>query len=236
MSSTITELIPTVRNHLSEVTARFWTDDELSTLFILGIKDLWRDIVDLKGEHYLKYNTTDVSYQASATVLSGVPVDVHKIYLIEARDLSVNGSNHGLVFRPLEFNDSTFQSNRGKDAIDPTDSVIYYSITSQGSPVNAPIIRCAPKVSTTVLLSFGYIPTIDALISAGDPIPIPGDADNALIAWCMAFARAKESENRAPDINWLTIYSTEKSHLLQSLGLRQFQEPEYVSAVFEEYS
>jgi len=56
-----------------------------------------------------------------------------------------------------------------------------------------------------------------------------------LIAWTVAFARAKESEDRSPDPNWLSVYATEKAHLLGSLGLRQLQEPEFAQAMFSEF-
>ena len=56
-----------------------------------------------------------------------------------------------------------------------------------------------------------------------------------MVAWTVAFARAKEREDLSPDPGWLAIYSTEKQHLLQSLGLRQYHEPSYVNAIFEEY-
>jgi hypothetical protein len=78
------------------------------------------------------------------------------------------------------------------------------------------------------------VPTLGDL-TTNDFVPIPGEADNALVAWTVAFAHAKEREDRAPDANWLSIFSTEKQHLLQSLGLRQYQEPQYVQAQFEDY-
>jgi hypothetical protein len=85
-----------------------------------------------------------------------------------------------------------------------------------------------------VSLRFVYVPTL-ATMTAASTVPIPGEADNALIAWTVAYARAKERDDRSPDPGWLTVYATEKQHLLQSLGLRQLQEPEYVKAMFEEY-
>ncbi len=55
------------------------------------------------------------------------------------------------------------------------------------------------------------------------------------MAWTVAFARAKERDDRSPDPNWLAVYATEKSHLLESLGLRQYQEPTYVEAIYNNY-
>jgi len=216
------------------LTNPFWTSDELIEIMNAGIKDLWRDIVDLKQEHYITLDTTNVSLAANTSTLTGVPSDVHKVYLIEPLDLSTNGSNHGLLFKPLEYHSNNFQLARSRDAIDPTNDTIYYAVHQQGAPVGAPTILVAPQVTSAVPLSFGYVPSLTTKTSS-DALPIPGEADNAIIAWTVAFARAKERDDQSPDPNWLAIYSTEKNHLLQSLGLRQYQEPEFAEAVFSEY-
>ena len=234
MPTLISDIETLARQRLTEITPKFWTSPELTQIIIAGIRDLWRDIVDLKQEHYLTIDTTHVSMVADATTLTGVPTDVHKIFLIEPRDLSTNGSNHGLIFMPLKYNEHMFQLARSRDAIDPSNDTIYYTIQGQGAPVNAPTIVVAPKVTSTVLIRFAYVPTLGTLLS-GSPIPIPGEADNALVAWTVAFARAKEAEDHSPDSNWLAIYATEKQHLLQSLGLREYQEPSYVDAIWEDY-
>ncbi len=234
MATTIADIEAIVRNRLIETTPKFWSSAELQEIEINGIKDLWRDIVDLKQEHYLTINNSDVSFPSNSNQLVGVPNDVHKIYLIEARDTTQNSNNVGLQFLPLDYNDGKFRAARSSAAIDPVSSTIWYSISSQGAPVNAPTIICAPKVNSSVNISFCYIPTLKELTS-NSPIPIPGEANNAIVAWTVAFARAKEREDRSPDPNWLATYATEKQHLLQSLGLRQYQEPEYVTAEFEEY-
>lgn len=216
------------------LTNPFWSSAELIDLENSGIRDLWRDIVDLKQEHYLTIDTTNVSLAANSSTLTGVPTDVHKVYLIEPRDLSVNGSNHGLLFKPLDYNDSMFQLARSRDAIDPTNDTIYYAIHQQGAPVAAPTILVAPKVTSAVNISFCYCPTLGAL-TAASTVPIPGEADNAIVAWTVAFARAKEREDHSPDPSWLAVYAAEKAHLLQSLGLREYQEPSYAHAMFDEY-
>lgn len=216
-----------------ETTPRFWSSDELIGIAIDGVKDLWRDIVDLKGEHYLTIST-DVTMPASSNALIGVPTDVHKVYLIEPQSNASGETNQGLVFQPTDYNHPLFQSARTRAAVDPSNEVIYYAITGAGAPVDAPTIRVAPQVTSAVALSFSYVPTLPTL-SADSHVPIPGEADSALVAWTVAFARAKEREDRSPDPNWLQIYATEKEHLLQSLGLRQLQEPSYVDAIFQHF-
>lgn len=234
MSIKILDVETLARQRLIETDPNFWSSDELTQMIIAGVKDLWRDIVDLKQEHFLTFNSTDVSYQSQSTELSGIPKDVHKVYMIEARDLSTNGDNHGLQFLPLDYNHRDFQLARSRDAVAPVNDTIYYSITAQGAPVGAPIIKVAPKITSAVNLNFVYVPVLTAL-TKDSFVPIPGEADNALVAWTVAFARAKEDENRSPDASWLAIYATEKQHLLQSLGLRQYQEPLLTDAMFDQY-
>lgn len=223
-----------VRQRLNETVASFWSSDELLQLAIAGTRDLWRDIVDLKQEHYLTVNTGDVFLAASSSVLSGVPTDVHKVYLLEPTDTSSDSTNVGVSFQPLDYNHRDFIRARAQDAVDPTNTIIYYAITGQGAPVNAPIIRCAPQITSQMNLAFSYVPTLGPLTSDSF-VPIPGEADNALVAWTVAYARAKEREDRAPDAGWLSIYSSEKQHLMQSLGLREYQENVYVDALFQDY-
>ena len=233
MATKIYTIEKLARQRLGELTPRFWSQDEMLSYITAGIKDLWRAISDLKGEHFITISET-VTLAANTATLTGVPTDVHKIIMISPLDLSENSSNKGLHFRPAEYNSSAFQSSLGRADIDPSNDVIYYAITAQGAPVGAPVIRVAPQVSSAVTLSFAYNPTVGTLTSSSN-VPIPGECDNALVAWTIAYARSKELESRAPDPSWLAIYAHEKSQLLQSLGLRQTQEPAYVEAMFEEY-
>ena len=234
MATTISAIEVLARQRLIEPTPVFWTSDEIVQIIIAGIRDLWRDIVDLKQEHYLTIDESNVTFAANDTELTGVPTDVHKVYLIEALYQGSNDPNVGLQFTPLNYNHNIFQMARSHGAVDPTNNTIYYDITGQGSPVDAPTILCAPSVTSTVAVRFCYVPTLGTLTSAST-VPIPGEADNALVAWTVAFARGKEREDRSPDSAWLSVYATEKLHLMESLGLRQYQEPQYVSAEFEEY-
>lgn len=244
MATKIQTVIQQVRRYLVEPEPNFWSDDELVSIATTGIRDLWRDTVDLKQEHFLKSITDGTvslptgsianSTSGGAQQLQGVPGDVHKVYMIEPLNLVETGSNVGLQFRPLPFNDYRFQLQRTRTPIDPSNDTIYYAIHGAGGPVNAPTIICAPTVTSAVQLSFTYVPVLGVL-RATDVIPIPGEADNAVIAWTVAYARAKEKEDRAPDPAWLTVYATEKAHLLGSLGIRQYQEPTFAEAVYEEY-
>lgn len=234
MATTLTSLETQARRYLLETTASFWSSAELVDIMNKAIKDLWRDIVDLKQEHFLTIDATNVTLSADTSTLSGVPAGVHKVYYIEPRDLTDTSSNKGLHFERVELNSEDFRAARGAADTDPSNTVIYYAVIGEGAPVAAPTIRVAPQASSAVNLTLGYVPVIANKV-AGDDNPIPGESDNAVIAWTVAFARSKEREDRSPDPNWLVIYATEKQHLLQSLGLRDYSKPEYVDAVFKQY-
>ena len=234
MATLLSSIETQARRHLLEETAAFWTSAQIIAIVNKGIKDLWRDVVDLKQEHYLTVDATNVSLAANTATMTGVPAGVHKVYLIEPRDLSSTGNNVGLSFENRELKHDHFQSARSVADIDPRNNTIFYAVTGTGAPVAAPTIYVAPQVTSAVLLTLYYVPVLADLAAAGD-IPIPGEADNALIAWTIAFARAKEREDRSPDPNWLAVYATEKAHLLQSLGLRDYSRPSFVDAMFESY-
>lgn len=233
MASKIYTIESLVRTRLEEPTPRFWSSSELTQIIIAGIKDLWRDVVMLKQEHFLTIDE-GVTLAASTSTMSSIPTDLFKVYMIEPLDGSADSSNVGLAFKPLDYNHPKFVAARTMDAIDPSNATIYYAVTSAGSPVAAPTIRVAPQVNAAVSIRLTYIPTISSSLASSDDVPIPGDCDNALVAWTVAYARAKERDDRAPDPAWLQTYAGEKARLLNSLGVRQLQEPAFVDAIFEE--
>jgi hypothetical protein len=234
MATLLSAIETQARRHLNEQTASFWSSAEVIDIISAGIRDLWRDIVDLKAEHFLTVDNTNVSMAANTATLTGVPSDVHKVVIIEPRDVSNSSTSSGMIFKPEDYNHPNFQMARAVDDVTPANATIYYAISGAGGPVGALTIYVAPQVTSAVLLSFAYVPTLGTFTSASNN-PIPGESDNALIAWAVAFARAKERENRGPDPEWLAVYATEKQHLLQSLGLRQTHEPKFVDAFFEQY-
>jgi hypothetical protein len=114
--------------------------------------------------------------------------------------------------------------------------VIYYTLTGAGAPNSAPVVRTAPQINSAIDLRFVYVPTLGvASYSVNSGNPIPGESDNAIVAWIVAFARSRERDDNAPDPAWLAVYATEKQSLLTRLTPRQTQEPEYAEGMFEEY-
>jgi hypothetical protein len=232
MATTIGQLETLARLRLNEPVARFWSQNELTEIIASAIRDLWRDIADLKAEHFM--TVASVTLAANSSTMTGVPSDLHKVILIEPSDTSQDSSNVGLTFKPAEYQSDEFIGARSKDPVDPNNEKIFYCITQAGTPVGAPTIRVAPQVTADVTVSLAYVPSVGTLTSSSNN-PIPGESDNAIVAWTVAFARAKERDDLGPDPNWMAVYATEKAHLLQSLGLRQYQEEAYVPAIFGDY-
>lgn len=235
MATLLSSIETQARRHLNETTARFWSSAELIDIANKGIKDLWGATVELYEEHFLTIDATNVSLAADATSLTGVPTDVHKVYLIEPRDTTSAGTMRDVVFQPRDYNSHEFINARSLTAQDPSSGLkVFYAVTQAGAPVGAPTIYTAPKIRTSVDLRFVYVPTV-AEKTATDSNPIPGESDQALITWVVAWAYAKEREDKSPDPNWIAAYATEKRNILSRLAPRQVQEPEIVSDVFGAY-
>lgn len=230
-STTVTDTIGQVRAFLLETTARFWSDAELVAIYQLGVNDMWGAILDLHGEHYMVVDSTNVSLPSGASQLAGVPANCFRVLLIEPRDTTQTGAGRNIVFTPRKYNHPAFAAARAQTSLDPSSTgQVFYHVSGVGAPINAPTILTAPPMTANLNLRLVYCPTI----SLGSQNPIPGQSDNALKAWTIAYALGKEGPqgSRAPDSGWLAIYATEKQLILTRLTPRQEQEPEVVEDFF----
>jgi hypothetical protein len=236
MATLLSALETQVRRHLLETTAGFWTSTELIDIMNQGIKDLWGGCIDLHQEHWFTNDATNVSQAANTSTLTGVPTDVFRVLLVEPRDIAEGVTGRNIQYVPRDYNSTEFIACRSLPAqtLASGGQCIYYAVTQAGAPVGAPTIYVAPQISSALNLRLVYIPIQAAVASSGNN-PIPGESDNAVIAWTIAYARAKEREDRSPDPNWLAVYGTEKQNILTRLTPRQEQEPEYVGGMFEEF-
>lgn len=236
MATLLSALETQVRIPLKETTASYWTSAELIAHFNNGITDLWGAICDLHQEHNLTVDETNVSIAANATQFTGVPADCFRVHVIEPRDTTTSPGQQ-ILFVPRDYKSHEFTGARAQLAQDPNSGglKIYYTLTGAGAPVAAPTILCAPKLTSALNLRLAYIPSL-AVKAAGDANPIGGGSDNALIAWCVAYALAKTREDKSPDPNWLAVYATEKQNMLTRMAPRQEQEPEIVEGVFDAYN
>jgi hypothetical protein len=235
MATLLSALETQVRRHLMETTAGFWTSSELIDIMNQGIKDLWGAAIDLHQEHWFTNDATNVSMAADTATLSGVPTDVFRVLLIEPRVVTSGTTGRDIHFVAKDYNSRQAIIARSMSAIDANvlgGGIIYYSTTQAGAPVGAPTIYVAPQVTAALSLRLVYIPIQAAVASSGNN-PIPGESDNALIAWTVAYARSKERDDRSPDPNWLAVYGTEKQNILTRLTPRDESEPEIVEGMFE---
>ena len=237
MATLLSTIRTKARNTLLETSASFWSEAELLEHMVDGIKDLWKAVVDLNGSHFRTIDITSMSIAASGTTVTGVPADLFRVQIIEPRDTTSASDGRYVQFVPRKYNSAEFQWARSQSSVSPTSGgIIYYDISQPGAPLAAPTIHIAPSLSSALTLRVAYIPTL-ADTAFNDPStdynPIPGESDNALYAWIVAFARAKERDDRSPDPNWLAVYSTEKQAVLTVLDPRQEQEPKYVEGMFE---
>lgn len=235
MATAVSTLVTNARTTLLESTASFWTDAELIVYANDAFKDLWAAIIDLYQDHIVTIDDTNVTLPASTSLLSGVPTDVFRVVMIQPRILGESSSNPGLVFQPRTLTHPDFVQAQAARAVTPRYNVIYYAVINAGAPVGAPSIKIAPQVTTAVNLSLWYNQVL-ATKAAGDDNPIPGESDKAVEEYIIAFARAKEREDRSPDPEHLSIYATEKRKLLSALTPRSVQEPEVVEAFFQDYA
>ncbi len=211
----------------------FWSDDELFGYAKRGTADLWEAVIDLHHEHFLTLNTTDVSLASGVNQLSGVPIDTFRVYDIQP----TNPTTLGCVFLPRAINSRDFRAalQQGAQApVSPTlGIVVYFCLTGAGAPNNTPIVRTAPSLAAAVAVNFWYIPTLGLpQYNLDTANPIPGESDQALIDWIIAYMRAKERPDRTPDPAWIALYASEKQNLMASLTPRQESEPEYVEGIF----
>lgn len=221
----------------SGISNPFWTEQELLDILVLGCKDLWRAAIDLHQGHFTTIDETNVSVAASTTTLAGVPADCFRILMLEVRDFSSSNDNRYLTFKPKQYHSAAFQSARADTASNPNvrPAVVYYDILNAGSPVAAPSIVIAPTLPSAINLRLVYVHVL-ATLAETDNNPIPGESDNALISWGVAWARAKEREDRMPDPAWLATYATDKQSLLTALTPRQEQEEEVVEGLFDGFN
>lgn len=215
----------------------FWSDDELFGYAKRGTTDLWGAYIDLHQEHYLTIDETHVSLASGATSLTGVPLDTFRVYLIEPLDPTTNAC----CFVPRPYNHIEFINARAQSSsasFSPTSGVnIFYCLQGVGAPNSAPTVLIGPSVNALVTVRFAYVPVLGVqnYVLASATNPIPGESDNAIIAWIIAYMRAKERDDHSPDPAWLAVYSTEKQSLLTRSAPRQEQDAQYVDGMFDSY-
>jgi len=217
---------------LIEATASFWTDAELVQHLADAARELWRAIINLHERHFYTVNESSVSMAPSQSTLAGVPGDGFRVTLLEPTDVT---TLYGMLFQHRNYEHAEFCAARAEGAVDPAGRTIFWDLLGEGPNVSTASIYVAPQSNSTVSLRIGYIRNLSSLSSAttSSTNPIPGESDDALVAYCVAHARAKEREDRSPDPEWMAIYGTAKKNLLAALTPRVEPEAQEVEGVFE---
>ena len=229
MPTKMSTIVGRVRIKLQETTARFWTDAEILEECNACVKDLWRAINMTHQNYWLKVEENLMTIVANTSVVAGVPADMTTLKGIEVTD---EDSNLKFVYK--DYNHPDFVAARASEAIDieATDN-IYVAVVNRGAPVGAPTIYIAPQVSSALTLRVSYIPT-EPDLTLYDDNPIPGESDKAIRDWAISHCMAKiNDETKAPNAEWLALYSTEKQNILEFLLPRHDMDPICVEAVFE---
>lgn len=209
----------------------FWSSAQLFRVLNKGIKDLHAAICQLNQSHFRTIDLTNVSQASGGTQLTGVPANVLIVHRIRPRVLA---DRPNLIYVKRSYTSSDFENAlaAGTVAAD-SGGVVYYDVQDAGAPVAAPVILVAPALNSTVPLALVYAHTLADLTSS-DANPIPGDSDDALVAWCVAHLMPREKESNEPDAGWLKKYATEKTKILVNLQPRDDSEPRFADAVFED--
>jgi hypothetical protein len=235
MATTLQSLITQVRSQLvapisGDNADEFWTDAEILAYLNNGIKDLWKKINDLYQHHFLTIDTTNVSTVAGSDLLTGVPANMAILRGIGPRS---QASWPFMKFEYRSFDHKDFIAAQAQGTLDASQArLVYFYISQAGAPVAAPEIHIAPVLNAAVPLMLGYAQTLP-LYTASDNNPIPMESDQALIDWGIAYARAKEREDRLPDPGMITLYATEKANLMVACTPRQTQDDEVAEGMFE---
>ena len=189
-------------------------------------------VIDLRQEHFITLDETNVSLAASTSTLTGIPTNCFRIISVEPRDLSSTSPGFGMEFVARDWNHVDMANARKRPARSPQNATVYFTIFGKGPPVDTLSVRVAPQITSAVNLTLAYVPTHGVTL-ASDANPIPGESDKAIEAWIVAHARAKEREDGSPDPDMLAIYANEKKNTQIALTPRQEQDVQTVEGMFE---
>ncbi len=230
MPTTIQTIVTRARRaHLQEVVPRFWTDDELLGHAINGTKDLWRAVKDLYQDYFRTIDDTNVSIAAGASILTGVPDDVVTVLGIEPRV----PATRPVVFVYKDYLHRDFIAARAQGSLDPSQrAVIFYDVDGAGGNAGATNVRIAPGVTSQLLLTLIYVPTL-ADVALVDNNPIPGESDLAIEYWIAAHAIPKQKGENQPDAGFMASYEVEKQKILTGATPRDESDVEVAEAFFE---
>lgn len=233
MATLLSSIITMSRDRLNEPVPAFWSNAELLRYGNRGIRDLWRKL-KLTNQAFFHQISVAATMPANGDQLTGVPTNCTTVHGLEPATLT---DYPGLFFKRADYAGKDFANARLRSAITPgtQGGVIFYHVTQAGAPVAAPVILVAPRISAALLIRLTFTPTVGAELIATDPNPIPGESDNAVMHWIVAYAKGRQTKSGQPDANELALYEKEATSITVSESPRDDSEPIVAEAMFEEY-
>ena len=232
MATALSAIVTISRDRLNEPVPRFWSNAELLRYANRGIRDMHRQL-GATHQNYFHQISVAVTHAVDATQLSDVPTNVTIVHGLEPADLTTNPH---LYYERKDYNHPDFQAARSIAARDPSSGLtIYYAVTQAGGPVAAPVILVAPKINEARTLRLTFMPTVGNELVTTDPNPIPGESDNALVHWIVAYARGRQTKQQGPDEKELGLYQNELNRIMAAITPRDDSQPEVVEAMFMEH-
>jgi hypothetical protein len=231
MPTTLQTILTDARAAINAQSDPFWSDPEILRYINRGIADVRRSINQTHQDYHFELDVT-VEHQPGVDTLVNVPADCGVIYGLEVVDRAA----HPLLYVRKDWQHASFQDARQRSGLDPlTGGIIYYTATGVGAPLAAPTIRVAPPVSAVVTLRLTYQPVPDITLGLSDNVPLPANADEALIQWTVAYMVGRQRPDQQPDATRMGLYNVEVQKIMVAIAPRDESETRTVEPLFEEY-
>jgi hypothetical protein len=240
--STCQSIIDNARVHLNDPNKTFWSDAELLVHLNAGAKDCWRHVQNLLQDYFFQIiEDGTVTQDVNATTLTIATSPTPKIYKIQGIEPVTQANYPALNYFPRKYMHPDMVRARTADAVDPGScGPAYYAIAGRGNDA-LPTIYVAPKFTAQVPIRLVFTPGIGTLL-IGDANPIPGESDQALENFIVAYAKPKETDEDGagqnpgtPDAGWLAMYKAERDSMCVSLDPRQEDQPDVAEGVHENF-
>lgn len=155
MAQTLLQVRTSVRAHVDEPTANYWTDVELNGYIVSRQRTLWRKILALKKDYWLTTATLNLTVGTSlynGGDGSGMPTD---IWRIESIRTTTSGAQN-ILWAPADPNSPDFLVGLNSDFPVFNPYQILYSIRNMTTLAISPI----PQQTISALINYIQQPTV----------------------------------------------------------------------------
>lgn len=155
MAQTLLQVRTSVRAHIDEPTANYWTDAELNGLIDSRQRSLWRKILALKKDYWLTTATLTVSsgtFTYTGGDGSGMPTDIWRVESIR----TLTSGYQGLLWTPADANSDIFLAGLNTDFPVSSPYQILYAMRNITTLAISPI----PQQAMSALINYIQQPTV----------------------------------------------------------------------------